>query len=64
MPLGYEHFAGDKQFATTLARGIELLRGIAAGDAMLSNADLAERRAEPTAGRSLDIYREMNKLSN
>lgn len=47
VPLGYEGFAGDKQFATTLARGIELLRCFAAGDAMLSNAELAQRTGLP-----------------
>ena len=45
----YEGFAGDKQFATTLARGIELLRCFAAGDAMLSNA-------ESETSRSIDFY--------
>ena len=47
VPLGYEQFAGDKQFATTLARGIELLRCFAAGDAMLSNAELSARTGLP-----------------
>ena len=47
VPLGYDQFAGDKQFATTLARGIELLRCFAAGDAMLSNAELSARTGLP-----------------
>jgi hypothetical protein len=32
VPLGYHEYAGDKQFATTLARGIELLRCFTARD--------------------------------
>ena len=47
VPLGYEEYAGDKQFATTLARGIELLRCFSANDTMLSNAELAERTELP-----------------
>jgi DNA-binding IclR family transcriptional regulator len=41
VPLGYHEYAGDKQFATTLARGIELLRCFTARDTALSNAELA-----------------------
>jgi len=47
VPLGYEAFAGDKQFATTLARGIELLRCFTAEDNELSNAELAARTGLP-----------------
>jgi len=47
VPLGYEAFAGDKQFATTLARGIELLRCFTAEDSELSNAELAARTGLP-----------------
>jgi DNA-binding IclR family transcriptional regulator len=47
VPLGYEEYAGDRQFATTLARGIELLRCFSAGEDMLSNAELAERTGLP-----------------
>jgi DNA-binding IclR family transcriptional regulator len=47
VPLGYEQHAGDKQFATTLARGIELLRCFTAQDAELSNAELALRSGLP-----------------
>lgn len=47
VPLGYEEYAGDKQFATTLARGIELLRCFSARDTMLSNGELAERTGLP-----------------
>lgn len=47
VPLGYEAFAGDKQFATTLARGIELMRCFTAEDDELSNAELAARAGLP-----------------
>lgn len=47
VPLGYEEYAGDRQFATTLARGIELLRCFSAGETLLSNAELAERTGLP-----------------
>lgn len=47
VPLGYEQHAGDKQFATTLARGIELLRCFTAQDGELSNAELALRSGLP-----------------
>ena len=47
VPLGFESHAGDKQFATTLARGIELLRCFTAADGELSNGELATRSALP-----------------
>ena len=47
VPLGYEEFAGDKQFATTLARGIELLRCFTAEETELGNAELAARTGLP-----------------
>jgi DNA-binding IclR family transcriptional regulator len=47
VPLGFETYAGDKQFATTLARGIELLRCFTAEDTELSNAELAGRTGLP-----------------
>ncbi len=47
VPLGYEDYAGDKQFATTLARGIELLRCFSANETTLSNAELAQRTGLP-----------------
>ncbi|MDE2452070.1 MAG: helix-turn-helix domain-containing protein [Burkholderiales bacterium] len=47
VPLGYEEYAGDKQFATTLARGIELLRCFTAGDLALSNGEFASRTGLP-----------------
>ncbi len=47
VPLGYEEYAGDRQFATTLARGIELIRCFSANETTLSNAELAERTGLP-----------------
>jgi DNA-binding IclR family transcriptional regulator len=47
VPLGFEAYAGDRQFATTLARGLELLRCFSATDVQLSNAELAERTGLP-----------------
>lgn len=47
VPLGYEQYAGDKQFATTLARGIELLRCFTAEHNELSNGELAQRTGLP-----------------
>ena len=47
VPLGYEEYAGDRQFATTLARGLELLRCFSASDTLLSNGELAERTGLP-----------------
>lgn len=47
VPLGFAEYAGDKQFATTLARGIELLRCFTADATELSNAELAARTGLP-----------------
>jgi DNA-binding IclR family transcriptional regulator len=47
VPLGYEEHAGDPQFATTLARGIELIRCFSVNDTMLSNAEIADRTGLP-----------------
>jgi len=47
VPLRYAEYGGDKQFATTLARGIELLRCFTAEDTELSNADFAARTGLP-----------------
>ncbi len=47
VPLGFDDYAGDRQFATTLARGLELLRCFSASDVQLSNAELAARTALP-----------------
>lgn len=47
VPLAYAEHAGDKQFATTLARGIELLRCFSANEHELSNAELSQRTGLP-----------------
>jgi DNA-binding IclR family transcriptional regulator len=47
VPLAYAEHAGDKQFATTLARGIELLRCFGAHEGELSNAEIAQRTGLP-----------------
>lgn len=51
VPLAYAEHAGDKQFATTLARGIELLRCFSAHvhphEGELSNAEIAQRTGLP-----------------
>ena len=47
VPLAYAEHAGDRQFATTLARGIELLRCFSAGEHELSNAELSQRTGLP-----------------
>lgn len=49
----FARFAGDKQFATTLARGLEILRCFTPDGTTLGNKDLAERTglAKPTVSR-------------
>lgn len=49
----FAEFAGDKQFATTLARGLEILRCFTPDGTTLGNKDLAERTglAKPTVSR-------------
>jgi DNA-binding IclR family transcriptional regulator len=56
VPLGYESFAGDKQFATTLARGIELLRCFTPREPVLGNKELAERTGLPRSTVSRLTY--------
>ncbi len=46
-PRTYEDFEGDRQFATTLARGLELLRCFSPVQQMLSNKELAQQLALP-----------------
>ncbi len=48
--------AGDRQFATTLARGLEVLRCFTADDPLLGNKDLAERTGLPKATISRLAY--------
>lgn len=49
----FAEFEGDKQFATTLARGLEILRCFTPEGTTLGNKDLAERTglAKPTVSR-------------
>ncbi len=46
-PSAYEDFEGDRQFATTLARGLELLRCFSPIQQVLGNKDLAQRLGLP-----------------
>src|SRR5262245_33050947 len=43
----FADFEGDKQFATTLARGLEILRCFTPEGPTLGNKDLAERTGLP-----------------
>jgi DNA-binding IclR family transcriptional regulator len=56
VPLGYEAFAGDRQFATTLARGLALLRCFTPREPVLGNKALAERTGLPRATVSRLTY--------
>lgn len=56
VPLGYEELAGDKQFATTLARGVELLRCFTPREPVLGNRELAERTGLPRSTISRLTY--------
>jgi DNA-binding IclR family transcriptional regulator len=49
----FDEFGGDKQFATTLARGLEILRCFAPEGPVLGNKDLAEATGlpKPTVSR-------------
>jgi DNA-binding IclR family transcriptional regulator len=49
----FAEFEGDKQFATTLARGLEILRCFTPEEPILGNKDLAERTRlpKPTVSR-------------
>src|SRR5438105_15885292 len=50
---GFAEFSGDKQFATTLARGLEILRCFTPEAPVLGNKDLATRTGlpKPTVSR-------------
>lgn len=52
-PHAYAEFEGDRQFATTLARGLELLRCFSPQQPVLGNKELAEqmRLPRPTVSR-------------
>lgn len=47
VPQGYAEHEGDRQFATTLARGLELLRCFSPQQPVLGNAELAQRLGLP-----------------
>jgi DNA-binding IclR family transcriptional regulator len=51
-PYSYEH-EGDRQFATTLARGLEVLRCFTPGEPMLGNKEISVRTGlpKPTVSR-------------
>lgn len=56
VPAGLEEFAGDKQFATTLARGLELLRCFTPDRPILGNSELAQMLQLPKATISRLTY--------
>ena len=47
VPQNYTEYEGDRQFATTLARGLELLRCFTPEHTLLGNKELAQRMALP-----------------
>jgi DNA-binding IclR family transcriptional regulator len=56
VPRTYEEFEGDRQFATTLARGLELLRCFTPEQPLLGNKDLAQRMELPRPTISRLVY--------
>lgn len=56
VPTGLEEYEGDRQFATTLARGLELLRCFTPEEPILGNKDLAQRLNLPAATVSRLAY--------
>ncbi len=56
VPHTYTDFEGDRQFATTLARGLELLRCFSPQQPLLSNGDLAQRMQLPRPTISRLVY--------
>lgn len=56
VPVGFEEHAGDRQFATTLARGLELLGCFTPEKPVLGNRELAERLQLPSATVSRLTY--------
>ncbi len=56
VPRHHEDFAGDRQFATTLARGLELLRCFSPERPLLSNKALAQHLGLPRATISRLTY--------
>ncbi len=55
-PPVFEETLADKQFATTLARGLEILRAFTPQDPMLGNKELAQRTGLPRATISRFTY--------
>ena len=56
VPSSYEDFEGDRQFATTLARGMELLRCFTPGQPVLGNKELAQQLKLPRPTVSRLVY--------
>jgi len=56
VPAGLAEHAGDRQFATTLARGMELLRCFTPEEPLLGNRELARRLQLPAATVSRLTY--------
>jgi DNA-binding IclR family transcriptional regulator len=56
VPAGLEEYEGDRQFATTLARGLELLRCFTPEEPILGNKELAQRLHLPAATVSRLAY--------
>ena len=54
--LGVEELATDRQFATNLARGLDILRAFTPTDPMLGNRDIADRTGLPKATVSRLTY--------
>lgn len=64
VPRGYGEHEGDRQFATTLARGLELLRCFTPVQPVLSNKELAQRLdlPRPTVSRLAYTLMQMGYL--
>lgn len=56
VPHSYREYEGDRQFATTLARGLELLRCFTPAEPVLANKDLAQRLNLPRPTVSRLVY--------
>ena len=56
VPLNYQDYEGDREFATTLARGLELLRCYTPEEPLLGNRELTQRLALPRSTVSRLTY--------
>ncbi|MDO9438541.1 IclR family transcriptional regulator [Hydrogenophaga sp.] len=56
VPQTYQDYEGDREFATTLARGLELLRCFTPEDRLLGNRELTQRMALPRSTVSRLTY--------